>query len=514
METKTKILFSELAVVSLLFLNMGLAPVKLQNDTFYSIKTGEFIFENGVTKMDPFSIHDIPYTFPHWLYDCMTYLVFDTFGYAGIYVSTILLAWILGIVLYGTCSRTANNNLISFILAIAGLYLLRVFIAARAQLVTFILFALAVYFIEMFLEKKQKRYGAGLAVISVLIANLHSAAWPFLFVLFLPYIAEYLLCVLLDSRLLHKIINPYKVKTERNDFTRQLAVVLLICILAGVLTPLGSTPYTYLYNTMKGSSMQSIAEHVPLVLYNSREFLCLITVFLLFLIFTDFKIKLSDLFMLAGLLLLALMSRRQMSMFIIISLPILAKFLSDFFNRYVPGATEKFIKMMITPIGKSATIFIILAAAVLLFKAKWNDSFVDEHTYPIQAVKYIRENLDTGKIRLFNEYVYGSYLLMNDIKVFIDSRADLYTKEFNGTDDIFGAYFSTIDIGRYYEDTFDEYNISHVIVSVNTKLNMLLSRDHNYTVLHKDGRFIVYERTLYGTDRTDIKNDLRFPHPT
>ena len=53
--------------------------------------------------------------------------------------------------------------------------------------------------------------------------------------------------------------------------------------------------------------------------------------------------------------------------------------------------------MIITPIGKSATIFIILVVAVLLFKAKCNDRFVDEHRYPIQAVKYIWENLDTDK---------------------------------------------------------------------------------------------------------------------
>ena len=38
-----------------------------------------------------------------------------------------------------------------------------------------------------------------------------------------------------------------------------------------------------------------------------------------------------------------------------------------------------------------------------------------------------------SSMRLFNEYNYGSYLLYEGIPVFIDSRADLYAPEFNGT---------------------------------------------------------------------------------
>ena len=75
------------------------------------------------------------------------------------------------------------------------MYLIRGYIAARAQLVTFILFVLTIYFIEKFLETKKKRYVVGLIIIPILIANLHVAVWPFYFVLYLPYIAEYLIAL-------------------------------------------------------------------------------------------------------------------------------------------------------------------------------------------------------------------------------------------------------------------------------------------------------------------------------
>ena len=56
---------------------------------------------------------------------------------------------------------------------------MRDYIAARAQLVTFILFILTIYFIEKFLETKQKRYAVGLVIIPIIIANVHVAVWPF-----------------------------------------------------------------------------------------------------------------------------------------------------------------------------------------------------------------------------------------------------------------------------------------------------------------------------------------------
>ena len=39
----------------------SISPVELQNDTFYTIKIGEHILENGIDMRDPFSYHDLEY---------------------------------------------------------------------------------------------------------------------------------------------------------------------------------------------------------------------------------------------------------------------------------------------------------------------------------------------------------------------------------------------------------------------------------------------------------------------
>ena len=85
-------------------------------------------------------------------------------------------------------------------------------------------------------------------------------------------------------------------------------------------------------------------------------------------------------------------------------------------------------------------------------------------------------------------------MLFKGVPVFIDSRADLYAPEFNGKNDIFSDFLNISNIGTYYEDKFDEYGITHVIVYKNAKLNMFISRNSNYLQLYSDDSFCIYER--------------------
>ena len=202
--------FTILAIISILIFCFAITPITLQNDTFYTIKIGEYILNNGINmEQDPFSMHEIPYTYPHWLYDVGIYLIYSVGGMAGIYISTVILACILGITVYITNKEITKNELVSFILTLGVMYVLTGFIAARAQLVTFILFALSIYFIEKFLETKKKRYWVALIIIPIIIANVHLAVWPFYFIIFMPYIAEYLIYLIADLHLFYKIQTKY-----------------------------------------------------------------------------------------------------------------------------------------------------------------------------------------------------------------------------------------------------------------------------------------------------------------
>ena len=557
MDKKTKIKFNILAIFVIIIFSFALTPKTLQNDTYYTIAIGEHIIENGIDMQDPFSWHeDLPYTYPHWAYDVGTYLVYELGenigigGFTAIYIATVIIAVALGILIYYALNKVCKNQLVSFFVTLGMMYLLKNFICARAQLVTYILFVLTILFIEKFIETKKVRYAVGLVIIPIIIANVHSAVWPFYFVLYLPYIAEYILAKVTETEIYYKIAikfnknklkrlskkasnekieaitkkinvlqekaenstlktkkrreNPYKVIITKENNIKYLIIIMIICIFTGLLTPLGDTPYTYLIKTMEGNTMDNISEHLPLTLINDIKTLVVLVLFLAILIFTDIKIKLRDLFMLAGLILMAFMSRRQVSMFVLIGGFVFAKLIVALIDKYDKGGTEQAINAMTTIWGKIITILLGILVSFMLYKGKIYNPIVNESSYPVKACDYILENLDISNMRLFNEYNYGSYLLFRGIPVFIDSRADLYTPEFNGTKnedgeyegrDIFSDYINISNISTYYENKFDKYDITHVLIKDNTKLNMFLSRDkEHYKELYSDDNFVLYER--------------------
>ena len=201
------IAFTILAIFCIAIFSFAIVEKAFQNDTFYTIKIGQLIRTNGIDYMDHFSWHEnLPYMYPHWLYDVIISLIYDFCGgYTGIYISTIILSITMGILLYFTNKKISKNQVISFVITLGQMELMKAYIAARAQLVTFILFILAILLIEKFLEKPKLKYAIGLIIIPIIIANVHSAVWPFYFVLFLPYIGEYVVRVVIDAHIFHKL---------------------------------------------------------------------------------------------------------------------------------------------------------------------------------------------------------------------------------------------------------------------------------------------------------------------
>lgn len=77
-EKSVNIIFDILAIICIIIMAIAVSPKALQNDTFYNIKCGEYIFRNGLFHLteDPFSWHSLPYTWPHWLFDLFTFFVY------------------------------------------------------------------------------------------------------------------------------------------------------------------------------------------------------------------------------------------------------------------------------------------------------------------------------------------------------------------------------------------------------------------------------------------------------
>ena len=457
--------------------------------------------------------------------------------------------------MYITNNKVNKKPLFSFVITMGVMFLMQDYIAARAQLVTFILFVLEILFIECFLDTKKKRYVIGLMLIALLIANLHAAVFYFFFILLMPYIAEYMVILLRDSHLVYRFKlydikykinklagkqgkeeklaelqakleqiegrynrfkeklqkreeNPYRIKLVRRNGAKWLILICILCFLMGLLTPIGDEPYTHIFKLMSGNTTQNISEHLPLTLVNNMGAMTVIVMLIILLVFTDTKASIKDMCMIGGLLLLTFMSRRQFSMLVTIGGISFTALVCSFVNKYDKEGIDEFTKLMVTWKGKIVTILLVVICSYMMYVKKIDDPYISSASYPVDAANYILEeaekgNIDLNTMRLFNDYNYGSYLLYRGIPVFIDSRADLYSPEFNEGCNIFSDYLSISGIGSYYEDGFDKYGITHVMSYENSKLAMLLSKDENYDKIYEDDYFVIFERLNVNTDNEE-----------
>ena len=561
---QTKIAFEILAIICLILLAIAITPKVFQNDTFYTIKIGQSIRQNGIDYKDHYSWHkDLKYLYPHWMYDVITSYIYDYCGgFQGLYIATIALAVFLGIALYYTNKKITKNQVIAILISMFQLYFMGNYTAARAQSITFPLFVLTILLIEKLLETGKIRYMVGLVIIPILIANLHSAVFPFYFILFLPYLGEDIVKNFIATpriRIIHKQIlekqkqiyldkikkfeesdvriEEYKEKIKECDSKitaenlkiekylsktkdldncklriatseniKKLYIVFIICLFTGLLTPLKDMPYTYTYRIMKGNTTQAVSEHQPMILINEKKILISYGILLAILIFTKTKIRLRDLFFLSGLFILSIMTRRQESMLILFGGIVFARILTEFIQRKNPKLLLEVQEYLTTIFGEIGILIIVLLMSTKMINPKFTQPYIDETSYPVEASHWIKEKLDYKNIKLFNDYNYGSYLLFEDIPVFIDSRCDLYTPEFNGTynknskkfvgKDIFSDFLNVSQIATWYDNVFKEYGATHVITGSSSKLNMLISKDPLYNKIYSDKNFVLYERVI------------------
>ena len=549
-EKVNHIIFNCLTVIWIIAIAIAIVPKALQNDTFYNIKCGEYIFKHGIFGIgqDPFSWHKLPYTWPHWLFDLASYFLYAIsgkyWGYA-FYAMTVVFTSILGISLYLTSLKLSKNNrVVSAVITLFAVYLLKQYIAARAQLITFTLFVLEIFFIEKLLETNKKRYGACLLLIAFLIVQLHCAVFPMFFVFAAPYVAEYVFILIsdlcLDEILFRNLIkmfgrltnsqkrkekynkiiekskkntesrkikaqkrrkNPYKVIIQKNPAMKTLIIFLIIALLLGFINPFGLGAFTYTYKIYKGNTTLSINEHLPLTLAENKGFAIMLVVIFALLILFDIKVRLSDLLMFAGTVFLAFKARRQVSLVVIMCMPILAKLISGFFEKYDNDFCNIVEGFTTSILGMAATTLIIFLISQDLYKDKLGQSYVESNSYPIYAAEWLLNYMDENNIskedlKLYNEYNYGSYLLLQGIPVFIDSRCDLYTPEFNGDRDIFSDALAVPGLSYDYISIFEKYGVNYAIFYAGDNVIAYISKDENYTQIYNDGQFAIYQRLV------------------
>ena len=466
--------------ITLTILCIITTPIVFQNDTFYTIKIGKYILTNGIDMLDHFSMHNLPYTYPHWLYDVLISLIYSLKGFTSLYIFNIFCFIIISYLMFYFINKNIKSKFISLIFTILSILILSSYITTRAQVISYIVFILEYIFITNYLKKPNKFYLFGLIILSSILCNIHVAVWPFYFIVFLPYIAEYIIAKLFKRKTIFKFI-----EINENKNTKYLIITMFLSIIPGFLTPIKDTPFTYLIYTMMGNSQSFIQEHLP---PDIPKLIILISFSLIIILLSVInKIKAHQLFFVLGLSFMAFSSDRHIALYTIFIFPILADLFNQIFIKINIDIDNYTLKYLLSNIGIIIITIILLILTGLFIYFNKDEKYYSEEDYPIQATNFILNNLDYKNIKLLNEYNYGSYLLFYDIPVFIDSRADLYTKEFNHKQDIFQDYMD-----KDYNYIIKKYNITHIISQKDSNLYSFI-KNHNYNIIYEDKYFIVCE---------------------
>ena len=476
------------SVVIVIMISIAFTSKTFQNDTFYTIKVGESILKHGIDMKDHFSWHKLSYTYPHWLYDIGIYQVFKMGSFHGLYVMTIFIFMITGLSFYFINLKRNKSYFISLLFSMLSIIMIARFAVARAQLVTYFLFLIEIYMIEQLLDTGKKRYGIGLFIICLLIANLHAAVWPMYFILMLPYLFEELIAIIVNKFHIkaNSRVFQNKLIIEKNRNMKYLLIIFIVSLFIGLLTPIGFTPYTYFIKILMGDTQLYIDEHKPLVLINQYFVLGYLAILLICLIFTKVKIKMSDFAMIGGLLFMAFLSVRHIALLGIIGMFYLCRLVSNVGKTYSKGVLDYELPLF----GILVVVITVVFTSGFTYKVNSGGKYINDNVYPVDMVKWMNKNIELDKVKLYNEYDFGSYLIYKNIPVYIDSRSDLYTKPFNHKIDIFDE---CMNITENYGRVFNKYDITHILIYKDTNLNQILAASDNYKLLHKEGRFMLYE---------------------
>ena len=483
---KLYIVFSMLLIVIILMT----VTKEMQNDTFFTIATGEHILQEGYDNVDHLTWHEnLGFYKLRWAFDVAIAFIYNTFGFAGIYAFVVIIASLTALSLFNILLKQKNNIVLSFIATVISMLLMTSnwSFTARGQIISYLLLLLEIYFIEKLISTKQKRYYIIFFVMSALIVNFHASVWYMTIILVLPYLAEAIMHKIMKNKNLEKskiILEPISIK--------MLIIVILCLVLGSFISPIGIYTYTYMFKVIGGISSTFISELQQTDIISSIEMILGLIVIDILMLATKSKMKLSDILLFFGLYFMAILARRNQAFLYLIGTIPVVRLITNFFETY---DTENILEKVNNFFSKNwvlgCTTIVIVIGLSSNMVTRIREKYVNEKKYPVEAVNFIKENLDYKNLKIYNSFNYGSYLELSGIPAFVDSRSEIFTEEFNNVT-ILKDWLETSRGNVNYNDTFAKYEIDYAIVEDKEIINTYISADENYEKVFDDETFSIY----------------------
>ncbi len=440
-------------------------------DYFWHKKAGEIMMnEKRILTVDLFSwtAYQKPWISHEWLSEIILYLYHIIFkGHSiTLYCGTFLL--ILYFFLYMTNKKAMLKNVrFTIIWFFLSTFMIGGSIAPRPQMISYVLLAITLFLLYQKKNDENNKTIYLLPIVSIIWANVHGGSSN------LPYLLS--LIFFLSSMI---SINQEKIesKSQTKKQTISFLIVTILSFLAITINPHGIKLLTYPYENMQDSFMlNTIQEWRHLNINNISDLIILIMplITITILIKTNKKHDILDLIVLLLFTYLLFKSVRFAPLFFIASTYIVFKYIKE--------------KPYHTNLNILLPIFGLIFITFFLTKEKELQLRINEPVVSNEMIETIKEHHPE---HLYNYYDYGGYLIDKNIKVFIDGRADLYSK-YNYKD-----FYHLTFLNQNYLEILEEYNFDYLLVKNQTPLAYYLKNNQEYQIIKEEKSITLYKKAL------------------
>ena len=162
------------------------------------------------------------------------------------------------------------------------------------------------------------------------------------------------------------------------------------------------------------------------------------------------------------------------------------------FKINVRESIKKYLRALYNGLVISSCIFGILTIAIVIYNSYYNYEFKTGRlgiSYE-EITKYVLDNYNKDDVILYVDFNEGGYTEFMGLRSYIDGRAELFVKKFNGKSDIFEEYVGvrkgTFDCASFV----DKYKFTHLMVYNDSVLDEYLNDSDEYIIAYNDPTFV------------------------
>lgn len=463
-KNKLSICFILLIIGITLFINMF---VFRDSDYFWHITAGEYMARHGILTHDVFSWSVVgKYWMSHeWLFELILYGFKSIFGSIHILIYSFVCILSLLLILFFSRKKEYLKNPLFGIIWVCASIILMYYAQGRPQLLSYILLALIIWFCMDLYNNKESKKIYFIPLISILWANIHGGSsnlsYLFCFIFFIVGLFNIDIGKIKSNRLSKKQLRKYLI----------VGIISILCISINIH---GFKMITYPYENMANTLMiNTISEWRPTSLsdINHYPYLVLLVLILFIFLFSKKKINLIDLVLFGICVFLGLKSIRFWPFTYIIMSYVVFNYID---RRKLDKGTESLMIII------SLIIAVMFILRLDNIGKRLNQRYLSNEL--VDVIKREKPN------HLFNMYDYGGELIFNDIKVFIDGRADLYSK-YNYKD-----YINISTSKGDYVKLFNKYDFDYCLVNKNYSINTYLKYNNEYEVIYNNKNILLYKK--------------------